>query len=93
LHTQDAGPERTIAVPIMLTSEDVDDAFDDEAFMEERFSDVQRLLLGHGPALGRHALPADRGTARFRPFRPLLRRPSRIPRGPVRRVRGTAARR
>ncbi|MFF5977453.1 hypothetical protein ACFY78_01240 [Streptomyces olindensis] len=36
----------------MLTSEDVDDAFDDEAFMEERFSDVQRLLLGRGPALG-----------------------------------------
>ncbi|KDN80062.1 hypothetical protein DF19_23510 [Streptomyces olindensis] len=39
-------------MPIMLTSEDVDDAFDDEAFMEERFSDVQRLLLGRGPALG-----------------------------------------
>ncbi|AXE88370.1 ornithine cyclodeaminase [Streptomyces sp. Go-475] len=39
-------------MPIMLSSEDVDDAFDDEAFMEERFSDVQRLLLGRGPALG-----------------------------------------
>lgn len=43
-------------MPIMLTSEDVDDAFDDEAFMEERFSDVQRLLLGHGPALGPETL-------------------------------------
>ncbi|GGS93877.1 hypothetical protein GCM10010270_77480 [Streptomyces violaceus] len=50
-------------MPIMLTSEDVDDAFDDEAFMEERFSDVQRLLLGHGPALGPETLvllPATR---------------------------------
>ncbi|MFI6857137.1 hypothetical protein [Streptomyces sp. NPDC050416] len=47
----------------MLTSEDVDDAFDDEAFMEDRFSDVQRLLLGHGPALGPETLvllPATR---------------------------------
>ncbi|MFI6375364.1 hypothetical protein [Streptomyces sp. NPDC050546] len=40
----------------MLTSEDVDDAFDDEAFMEERFSDVQRLLLGHDPAPGPETL-------------------------------------
>ncbi|MFF7314565.1 hypothetical protein [Streptomyces sp. NPDC008137] len=47
----------------MLTSEDVDDAFDDEAFMEERFSDVQRLLLGHDPAPGPETLvllPATR---------------------------------
>ncbi|MGX1564007.1 hypothetical protein [Streptomyces sp. NPDC055506] len=47
----------------MLTSEDVDDAFDDEAFMEERFSDVQRLLLGHDPAPGPDTLvllPATR---------------------------------
>ncbi|AWI32178.1 hypothetical protein E3E14_30980 [Streptomyces sp. ICN441] len=50
-------------MPIMLTSEDVDDAFDDEAFMEERFSDVQRLLLGDGPAPGPETLvllPATR---------------------------------
>ncbi|MFC9505954.1 hypothetical protein [Streptomyces sp. NPDC057002] len=47
----------------MLTSEDVDDAFDDEAFMEERFSDVQRLLLGQDPAPGPETLvllPATR---------------------------------
>ncbi len=50
-------------MPIMLTSEDVDDAFDDEDFVEERFSDVQRLLLGRGPALGPETLlllPATR---------------------------------
>ncbi|MFB7931250.1 hypothetical protein ACFC4C_19320 [Streptomyces sp. NPDC056039] len=47
----------------MLTSEDVDDAFDDEAFMEERFSDVQRLLLDHAPVPGPDTLvllPATR---------------------------------
>ncbi|UUA06978.1 MULTISPECIES: hypothetical protein [Streptomyces] len=47
----------------MLTSEDVDDAFDDEAFMEERFSDVQRLLLDRAPVPGPDTLvllPATR---------------------------------
>ncbi|GHB16604.1 hypothetical protein GCM10010377_02890 [Streptomyces viridiviolaceus] len=44
----------------MLTSEDVDEVFDDVAFLEERFSDVQRLLLDD-PAAGREnplTLPA-----------------------------------
>ncbi|GGR16681.1 hypothetical protein GCM10010497_18760 [Streptomyces cinereoruber] len=37
-------------MPIMLSPQDVDDVFDDEGFLEERFADVQRLLLGCSPA-------------------------------------------
>lgn len=60
-------------VPILLTSEDVDDVFDDLAFMEERFSDVQGLLLGHGPALGHetgYPLPPSNCRLTVRPYVP-----------------------
>ncbi|WP_344521815.1 hypothetical protein, partial [Streptomyces rectiviolaceus] len=60
-------------MPILLTSEDVDDVFDDLAFMEERFSDVQGLLLGHGPAAGhetRYPLPYSNCRLTVRPYVP-----------------------
>ncbi|MFC9745675.1 hypothetical protein [Streptomyces niveus] len=60
-------------MPILLTSEDVNEVFDDVAFMEERFSDVQALLLGHGPAPGletKYPLPSSHCRLTVRPYAP-----------------------
>lgn len=60
-------------MPILLTAEDVDDVFDDPAFMEERFSDVQGLLLGQEPAPGhevRYPLPPSPCLLTVRPHLP-----------------------
>ncbi|WP_202462366.1 hypothetical protein [Streptomyces sp. SID8374] len=57
----------------MLSPQDVDDVFDDESFLEERFADVQRLLLGSRHEPGAETLvdvPSSRLRLTVRPDSP-----------------------
>ncbi|MFD4374996.1 hypothetical protein [Streptomyces sp. NPDC058486] len=57
----------------MLSPQDVDEVFDDESFLEERFADVQRLLLGARRAPGpdtRVDVPGGRLRLTVRPGSP-----------------------